>query len=176
MGSHITDQTMNTNLLSVVFLVASVSSYPFAFPDGPGGSYAGDNHFQYINVPAPAAFEWDYRRGNPDHNREDHTFKAKWHDGYEGHGEHYWDYNHIGPKEPAYAPPKPSYAPLRRQARQVEEPDSFQSPHSTSNSNAYGAPHAAGPDHVDYGAYTGGYGAFGWYTDHPVLLGPGGHY
>ncbi|KAK8381605.1 hypothetical protein O3P69_018592 [Scylla paramamosain] len=23
-------------------------------------------------------------------------------------------------------------------------------------------------DHVDYGAYTGGYGAFGWYSDHPV--------
>ena len=39
------------------------------------------------------------------------------------------------------------------------------------SSNAYSAPHAsAGPDHVDYGAYTGGYGAFGWYTDHPVLL------
>ena len=41
---------------------------------------------------------------------------------------------------------------------------------------AYGPPAAAphaGPDHVDYGAYTGGYGAFGWYTDHPVLLGPG---
>ena len=38
-------------------------------------------------------------------------------------------------------------------------------------SNAYAAPAGhAGPDHVDYGAYTGGYGAFGWYTDHPVLL------
>ena len=37
-------------------------------------------------------------------------------------------------------------------------------------SNAYAAPAAGGPDHVDYGAYTGGYGAFGWYTDHPVLL------
>jgi len=23
---------------------------------------------------------------------------------------------------------------------------------------------------VDYGAYTGGYGAFGWYSDHPVVL------
>ena len=75
--------------------MASVTSYPFAFPDGPGpgglpiprpgadGSYAGDNYFQYINVPAPATFEWGYRRGNPDHNREeylsqkDHTFKAK---------------------------------------------------------------------------------------------------
>ena len=41
-------------------------------------------------------------------------------------------------------------------------------------SNSYAAPHAeAGPDHVDYGAYTGGAGAFGWYTDHPVLLGAG---
>merc|ERR1711923_230303 len=49
---------------------------------------------------------------------------------------------------------------LARQARQVEEEDSYQVAH-------------AGPDHVDYGAYTGGYGAFGWYTDHPVLLGPG---
>ena len=83
--------------MSFACLVASVSSYPFAFPDGPGpvpgglpiprpgadGSYAGDNYFQYINVPAPATFEWGYRRGNPDHNREeylsqkDHTFKAK---------------------------------------------------------------------------------------------------
>ena len=50
---------------------------------GADGSYAGDNNFQYINVPAPATFEWGYRRGNPDHNREeylsqkDHTFKAK---------------------------------------------------------------------------------------------------
>merc|ERR1712127_26308 len=75
---------------------------------------------------------------------------------------------------------------LRRlQARKAqEEQDSFQSgPYdeqgqyaesrdsAQSSSNAYAAPAAhAGPDHVDYGAYTGGYGAFGWYTDHPVLL------
>ena len=50
---------------------------------GSDGSYAGDNHFQYINVPAHKTFEWGYRRGNPHHNREeylsqkDHTFKAK---------------------------------------------------------------------------------------------------
>merc|ERR1711913_162716 len=73
-------------------LVASVSCFPH--PQGaagplpiprPGsdGSYGGDNHFQYINVPAHKTFEWGYRRGNPDHNREeylsqkDHTFKAK---------------------------------------------------------------------------------------------------
>merc|ERR1711981_1517080 len=103
-------------------LVASVS----CFPQGPGpagplpiprpgadGSYAGDNHFQYINVPAHKTFEWGYRRGNPDHNREeclsqkDHTFKAKLkrHDGYSGHGEHYFDYNHGNAyKEPHHAP------------------------------------------------------------------------
>ena len=74
--------------------LVAVSGYPR--PQGPGpagplpiprpgadGSYAGDNHFQYINVPAHKTFEWGYRRGNPHHNREeylsqkDHTFKAK---------------------------------------------------------------------------------------------------
>merc|ERR1712137_807468 len=79
---------------------------------------------------------------------------------------------------------------LARQARMAQEEDSYQSapvPYeqfasprdsegSASGPPAYGPPAAAphaGPDHVDYGAYTGGYGAFGWYTDHPVLLGPG---
>ena len=79
---------------------------------------------------------------------------------------------------------------LARQARMAEEEDSYQfapypqfadarddSAGSASGAPAYGAPGPAaphaGPDHVDYGAYTGGYGAFGWYTDHPVLLGPG---
>ena len=41
-------------------------------------------------------------------------FQLKWHDGYGGHGEHYFDYNHGNAyKEPhhapAYAPPKPAY-------------------------------------------------------------------
>merc|ERR1712024_175222 len=63
---------------------------------------------------------------------------------------------------------------LARTARMAQEEDSYQSapaPYDSqgSSSDAYAAPHA-GPDHVDYGAYTGGYGAFGWYTDHPVLL------
>ena len=79
--------------VSIACLVATVSAYPR--PDGPGGhgiafpkpgadgGYGGENYFQYINVPAPHTFEWGYRRGNPDHNREeylsqkDHTFKAK---------------------------------------------------------------------------------------------------
>eukprot|EP00092_Neocalanus_flemingeri_P099354 GFUD01126744.1.p1 GENE.GFUD01126744.1~~GFUD01126744.1.p1 ORF type:complete len:107 (-),score=23.64 GFUD01126744.1:136-456(-) len=57
---------------------------------------------------------------------------------------------------------------LARQARAAQgEEDSYQ---IAPASNAYSAPAPAGPDHVDYGAYTGGYGAFGWYTDRPVLL------
>merc|ERR1711999_42079 len=66
---------------------------------------------------------------------------------------------------------------LARQARMAQEEDSYQSapaPYqqfadarddsagSASGPPAYGPPAAAphaGPDHVDYGAYTGGYGA-----------------
>merc|ERR1711874_961248 len=66
---------------------------------------------------------------------------------------------------------------LARQARAAQDEDSYQIAPiqrqfdaDTAASNAYAAPAPAGPDHVDYGAYTGGYGAFGWYTDHPVLL------
>merc|ERR1711874_41903 len=91
-----------------VTLLASVSSYPRPqLAEGPlpiprEGGYGPDNYFQYINVPAHKTFEWGYRRGNPDHNREeylsqkDHTFKAKlkWSDAYGGHGEHYYDINH----------------------------------------------------------------------------------
>merc|ERR1711963_303904 len=88
-------QTTMNKLVSVVCLVASVSGFPMAFPDGPpphgiafpkpgaDGGYGNAGYFQYINVPAPGTFEWGYNRGNPDHNREeylsqkDHTFKAK---------------------------------------------------------------------------------------------------
>jgi len=37
----------------------------------------------------------------------------------------------------------------------------------TAGSNNY-AHGSHGPDYVDYGAYTGGNGAYGWYSDHPV--------
>ena len=42
-------------------------------------------------------------------------FQLKWHDSYDGHGEHYFDYNHGGGykephHEPAYAPPAPAYS------------------------------------------------------------------
>merc|ERR1712008_531522 len=136
MGSH--TNTM-LPLVTLSACLAAASAYPR--PQGPGpagplpiprpgadGSYAGDNHFQYINVPAHKTFEWGYRRGNPDHNREeylsqkDHTFKAKlkWSDAYGGHGEHYYDINHGDSYQepahaaPAYAPPAPAYDAGRR--------------------------------------------------------------
>merc|ERR1712121_544924 len=68
---------------------------------------------------------------------------------------------------------------LSRTARMAQEEDYQGAPYYANDksdseqapSNTYSAPAAsAGPDHVDYGAYTGRYGAFGWYTDHPVLL------
>merc|ERR1711872_548618 len=111
MGS-VTNHIMNQLGAVCATLVATVSCFPFPQGGAPGplpiprpgsdGSYGGDNHFQYINVPAHKTFEWGYRRGNPDHNREeylsqkDHTFKAKlkWSDSYGGHGEHYYDINH----------------------------------------------------------------------------------
>ena len=42
--------------------------------------------------------------------------QLKWHDAHGGHGEHYFDYNHVGHKEPAYAPPAPAYAPAPKPA------------------------------------------------------------
>lgn len=43
-------------------------------------------------------------------------------------------------------------------------------------SNSYSAPAHASSDSVDFGAYTGDGGAFGWYADLPVLLARGyGH-
>ncbi len=54
-------------------------------------------------------------------------FQLKWNDGYAGHGEHYFDYNHgdKGYKQPVYAPPKPAYAGSETDERIVEAPNSF---------------------------------------------------
>ena len=47
------------------------------------GGFEGDQFFQYINVPARGQFEWGYRRGTKQHNREQSLsqrgegFKAK---------------------------------------------------------------------------------------------------
>merc|ERR1719341_1236623 len=110
-------------------VVAAVSGYPSPQgPEGPlpiprEGSYGPDQYFQYINVPAHKSFEFGYKRGDPKHNREeylsrkDHTFKAKlkWHDAYGGHGEHFYDINHVQKyEEPKYETPyvpEPAYKP-----------------------------------------------------------------
>merc|ERR1712002_233782 len=126
---------MNKLLVGACLLGSAALAFPQGGPPGPGapgplpipgadGYGKQDGYFQYINVPALKTYEWGYRRGNPDHNREeylsqkDHTFKAKlkWEDAYGGHGEHYYDYNHSGPvyeEPPKYAPPPPppAYGP-----------------------------------------------------------------
>merc|ERR1719264_32067 len=50
--------------------------------------------------------------------------RPQWHDGYEGHGEHYFDYNHVPViHAPAYAPPKPSYGgPKLTNKREADHP------------------------------------------------------
>ena len=53
---------------------------------------------------------------------------------------------------------------------QVNEPE------AAGDKSRSGYAQAYGNDYVDYGAYTGGYGAFGWYTDHPVGGGYGAAY
>ena len=74
-------------------VLQGVSSLPFPQGNAPGGitipkpgadgSFEGDQFFQYINVPARDQFEWGYRRGNTEHNREQSLsqkaggFKAK---------------------------------------------------------------------------------------------------
>merc|ERR1711941_151077 len=73
------------------------------------------------------------------------------------------------PDEPSLSPSEQSFAPAQRrddgipafsipaEIRQAEDA-------ITAGSNNY----AHGSHGPDYGDYTGGYGAFGWYSDHPV--------
>merc|ERR1719348_145136 len=66
-------------------------------------------------------------------------------------------------------------APLPAQPRQFNAyPGTRREDSEAAGSSSYGAPPSK--DHVDYGGYTGNYGAFGWYTDHPVLLASGHGY
>ena len=58
--------------------------------------------------------------------------QLKWNDGYAGHGEHYFDFNHgdsykpaPAPYKPAYSPPKPTYAGSETDEQFVEAPNSF---------------------------------------------------
>ena len=57
----------------------------------------------------------------------------KWHDEYDGHGEHYFDYNHGNAyKEPAGYKPAPAYGPphlaSEQQPEYVSAPDSAEQP------------------------------------------------
>ncbi|KAF2367369.1 hypothetical protein FHG87_001884 [Trinorchestia longiramus] len=65
--------------------------------------------------------------------------------------------------------------PILRAARSLNMPiDEIvvaeSSPVEQKSYDPYHTPHKSHGDHVDYGAYTGKHGAFGWYTDHPVLV------
>ena len=40
--------------------------------------------------------------------------------------------------------------------------DDYEPEAAADSSYGHGESHYGGDDHVDYGAYTGGYGAFGW--------------
>ncbi|KAI9553051.1 hypothetical protein GHT06_020941 [Daphnia sinensis] len=51
--------------------------------------------------------------------------------------------------------------PAQRVRRDANEPETASSARSSGHAHS-------GTDYVDYGAYTGGNGAFGWYSDHPV--------
>merc|ERR1712038_2225441 len=76
------------------------------------------------------------------------------------------------PDEPSLSPSEQSFAPAQRRDDGIP---AFSIPAEigqaedaiTAGSNNY-AHGSHGPNYVDYGAYTGGYGAFGWYSDHPV--------
>ncbi|XP_032795915.2 uncharacterized protein LOC116932222 [Daphnia magna] len=56
------------------------------------------------------------------------------------------------------SPFNPAHHRVARQTNVDREPEAA----------ASGSYPSGGSDAVDYGAYTGGYGAFGWYSDHPV--------
>lgn len=68
----------------------------------------------------------------------------------------------------------PRHAPLQAYEEYVplqvveEDADDHQ-PQASDTYHHHAEPYGHN-DHVDYGAYTGGYGAFGWYSDHPVCV------
>lgn len=97
-------------ILSLFALVCVVSSYPSA-PVLPHKQ--PDGYFMYLNVPRHKEYEAGFNRGNDKHyisrfdQVKDHRFRTrvKWADAHDGHGEHYFEYNHA-PKhpEPYHAP------------------------------------------------------------------------
>ncbi|XP_037079978.1 uncharacterized protein LOC119100889 [Pollicipes pollicipes] len=62
-------------------------------------------------------------------------------------------------------------APHVRVARQAVLPDAESEQLVAASDDRFvrqSEPSYGGPDQVDYGAYTGGQGAFGWYAGYPV--------
>ncbi|KAL7646907.1 UNVERIFIED_CONTAM: hypothetical protein RMT77_002164 [Armadillidium vulgare] len=86
-------------ILLQVTLVALVICFAAATPTGYD---APKGYFQYVNVPGIKEYEFGFNRGNPHHwisrfeQAKDHRFRTrvKWGDTHDGHGEHYWEYNH----------------------------------------------------------------------------------
>merc|ERR1712203_811469 len=81
-----------------------------------------------------------------------------------------------------YVYDRPQYAAspvVYRYVRSAQQEPTFSQPQSAALENRRAGPIASGssiqsratpqgPDYVDYGAYTGNHGSFGWYSDHPV--------
>merc|ERR1719219_3005445 len=68
-------------LLVGACILGTALAFPQGGPPGPGapgplpipgadGYGKQDGYFQYINVPKHKQYEWGYRRGNENHNRE----------------------------------------------------------------------------------------------------------
>ncbi|KAK2715049.1 uncharacterized protein LOC136038809 [Artemia franciscana] len=74
--------------------------------------------------------------------------------------------------------PLQPYPQVNHRVRRAAFPDDADVPirPRSAGDSSYAASGYGGNDYVDYGAYTGGYGAFGWYSDHPVGGGYGGYH
>ncbi|XP_076063314.1 uncharacterized protein LOC143038196 isoform X2 [Oratosquilla oratoria] len=71
--------------------------------------------------------------------------------------------------EVVFAEPNAEFEELHPEVERLQHSASVAEGVIAQSSNSH--PHASGQnDHVDYGAYTGGHGAFGWYSDHPVHI------
>merc|ERR1712133_231254 len=79
---------------SLMVLVPTILRVPFPSPDQEQMEVTQETHISNtLMFPHPAISSGDI--GEEYLSQKDHTFKAKlkWHDGYGGHGEHYYDIN-----------------------------------------------------------------------------------
>ncbi|KAA0198867.1 hypothetical protein HAZT_HAZT001693 [Hyalella azteca] len=108
-------------LVLVAVAVAATSAFPH--PEKVGSYNQPKGYFMYLNVPRHKEYEAGFNRGNEKHHIsrfdqvKDHRFRTrvKWSDAHDGHGEHYFEYNH-GPKYPDYdhksSSPHAAYEPV----------------------------------------------------------------